>query len=182
VAITSQSRLEAPFTGTVIALAHVAGDRVRAGEAVVIIEAMKMEHEVIAEIDGVVRDVGVDVGDTVEERQLLAIVEERSEAVSARASDGLPTDGDDVRYDLAAVRRRHAMTLDEARPDAVAGRHEKGHRTARENLDDLVDEGTFVEYGPLIFAAQEQRRSREDLVARTPADGLVAGVGDVAGR
>jgi acetyl-CoA carboxylase carboxyltransferase component len=80
------------------------------------------------------------------------------------------------------VRRRHAITLDEARLDTVAGRHEKGRRTARENLDELVDEGTFVEYGPLIFAAQERRRSREDLVARTPADGLVAGVGEVAGR
>jgi acetyl-CoA carboxylase carboxyltransferase component len=182
-AITSQSRLEAPFTGTVIAVAHVAGDRVRSGEAVVIIEAMKMEHEVIAELDGVVRELAVDVGDTVEEGQLLAIVGEGTGlAASERDPGRQQSDADEVREDLDAVRRRHAITLDDARPDAVAGRHEKGHRTARENLDDLVDEETFVEYGPLIFAAQEQRRSREDLVARTPADGLVAGVGDVAGR
>jgi acetyl-CoA carboxylase carboxyltransferase component len=181
-AITSQSRVEAPFTGTVIAVAHVAGDRVRAGEAVVIIEAMKMEHEVIAEIDGVIRELAVDVGDPVEEGQLLAIVEEGTGAASARAVEQHHSGADGVREDLEAVRRRHGITLDEARPDAVAGRHENRQRTARENLDDLVDEGTFVEYGPLIFAAQEQRRSREELVARTPADGLVAGVGDVAGR
>ncbi|MFI5037917.1 MAG: acyl-CoA carboxylase subunit beta, partial [Solirubrobacterales bacterium] len=67
-------------------------------------------------------------------------------------------------------------------PDAVARRRERGRRTARENLSDLVDEGTFVEYGPLLFAAQERRRTREELITRTPADGLVAGVGDVEGR
>jgi acetyl-CoA carboxylase carboxyltransferase component len=64
----------------------------------------------------------------------------------------------------------------------VAARHASGKRTARENLAELVDEGTFVEYGPLIFAAQERRRPREELIARSPADGLVAGVGDVDGR
>jgi acetyl-CoA carboxylase carboxyltransferase component len=72
--------------------------------------------------------------------------------------------------------------LDAARPDAVARRHELGRRTARENLADLIDEGTFVEYGPLLFAAQERRRSREELIARTPADGLVGGIGNVDGR
>ena len=87
-----------------------------------------------------------------------------------------------MRADLEAVRERHALGLDAARPDAVALRREHGRRTARENLAELVDEGTFVEYGPLIFAAQERRRTREELIARTPADGLVAGVGDVDGR
>ena len=80
------------------------------------------------------------------------------------------------------MRERHALGLDAARPEAVARRRERGRRTARENLAELVDEGTFVEYGPLLFAAQERRRSREELIARTPADGLVAGVGDVDGR
>ena len=41
-----------------------------------ILEAMKMEHEVIAEIDGVMRDVVVEVGETVDEGQLLAVIEE----------------------------------------------------------------------------------------------------------
>ena len=77
---------------------------------------------------------------------------------------------------------RHELGLDEARPDAVAKRHGQNRRTARENLDDLVDPGSFVEYGPLIFAAQEQRRAKDELIRRTPADGLVAGVGDIDGR
>jgi acetyl-CoA carboxylase carboxyltransferase component len=87
-----------------------------------------------------------------------------------------------TRADLAAVRERHAKGLDEARPEAVAKRHEKGRRTARENLAELVDDGTYVEYGPLLFAAQERRRPREELIAQTPADGLVAGVGEVDGN
>src|SRR6185437_2843729 len=80
-----------------------------------------------------------------------------------------------------AVRERHEIGLDAARPDAVARRHEHNRRTARENLEDLVDEGSFVEYGPLLFAAQERRRSREELIARTPADGLVAGTATIDG-
>ncbi|MGH2912010.1 MAG: acyl-CoA carboxylase subunit beta, partial [Solirubrobacteraceae bacterium] len=86
------------------------------------------------------------------------------------------------RADLRAVHDRHALGLDNARPEAVARRRERGRRTARENLAELLDEGTFVEYGPLIFAAQERRRSREELIAATPADGLVGGVGEVDGR
>ncbi len=80
------------------------------------------------------------------------------------------------------MRERHALGLDAAREEAVGRRHASGRRTARENLAELVDEGTFVEYGPLVFAAQERRRPREELIARTPADGLVGGVGDVEGR
>ena len=80
------------------------------------------------------------------------------------------------------MRERHEIGLDAARPEAVTRRRERGRRTARENLADLLDEDTFVEYGPLLFAAQERRRSREELIARTPADGLVGGVGQVEGR
>jgi acetyl-CoA carboxylase carboxyltransferase component len=91
------------------------------------------------------------------------------------------TDGEE-RADLRAVRERHAIGLDAARPEAVAKRHERGRRTARENLAELVDGETFVEYGPLVFAAQERRRSREELIARTPADGLVGGIGEIEGQ
>jgi acetyl-CoA carboxylase carboxyltransferase component len=92
------------------------------------------------------------------------------------------TDGGDERADLRAVRERHELGLDAARPEAVAKRHERGRRTARENLAELVDDGTFVEYGPLVFAAQERRRSREELIERTPADGLIGGVGEIDGQ
>ncbi len=97
-----------------------------------------------------------------------------------------PSDSDAAnggeRADLQAVRKRHEIGLDAARGEAVVKRHAHGRRTARENLAELVDDGTFVEYGPLLFAAQERRRSREELIARTPADGLVGGLGEIEGR
>jgi acetyl-CoA carboxylase carboxyltransferase component len=76
---------------------------------------------------------------------------------------------------------RHGRVLDAARPDAVAKRRSRGQRTARENIDDLCDPGSFVEYGPLLVAAQRARRPVDELIERTPADGLVAGIGRVDG-
>ncbi len=175
-----ESAVLAPFAGTVIAIAHEPRDTVRAGAAVVILEAMKMEHEVIAEIDGVLQRLEVAVGDTVDEGQLMAVLSAAEPPAAGTAAAPSVRDAE-PRTDLQAVQARHAVTLDAARPEAVAKRHQKGNRTARENLADLVDEGTFVEYGPLMFAAQEQRRPRAELIARTPADGLVSGVGDVDG-
>jgi acetyl-CoA carboxylase carboxyltransferase component len=171
----------APFAGVVVAVARRPEETVPAGAPLLVLEAMKMEHEVLTHSDGVVRRVEVAVGDAVEEGQVLAVLETNGETALA-TKDAIELDPDAPREDLDAVRARHALGLDAARPDAVARRRERDRRTARENLDDLVDEGTFVEYGPLLFAAQERRRSREELIARTPADGLVAGVGDVEGR
>ncbi len=177
---TSGVELLAPFAGTVIAVAHEPDERVPAGSAVVVLEAMKMEHEVIAASEAVVRSIEVEVGDTVEEGQPLAVLSEVEPGRDGHAKMAEPEAG--PREDLEAVRRRHALTEDAARPDAVARRRERGRRTARENLSDLVDEGSFVEYGPLLFAAQERRRSKQELIERTPADGLVAGVGKIDGH
>jgi acetyl-CoA carboxylase carboxyltransferase component len=171
--------LIAPFAGTVIAIAHQPDEPVPAGAAVIVLEAMKMEHEVIADAAGVVRSIEVALGDTVEEGQRLAVLAE-GEPSDDRTSE--PQEPEGPREDLEAVVQRHAIGLDDARPDAVAKRRARGRRTARENLANLIDPGTFVEYGPLIFAAQERRRPRQELIERTPADGLVAGVGDIEGR
>jgi acetyl-CoA carboxylase carboxyltransferase component len=183
----------APFAGVVVALSHDIGGHVGAGSAVVVLEAMKMEHEVLAEIDGIVVELAVAVGDTVEEDQLLLVLassptkfaEGEGEPGGRTARDSAQPSSTGAlgeRADLAEVRERHEIGLDAARTEAVARRHDAGRRTARENLAELVDEGTFVEYGPLLFAAQELRRSREELIARTPADGLVGGVGEVEGQ
>jgi acetyl-CoA carboxylase carboxyltransferase component len=90
-------------------------------------------------------------------------------------------DLDRAREDLDEVRRRHQLTLDEGRVAAIAKRHKQDRRTARENIADLVDPGSFVEYGALTLAAQRSRRSEQDLIANTPADGLVAGVATIGG-
>jgi acetyl-CoA carboxylase carboxyltransferase component len=170
--------LRAPFAGTVVSVPHAPDHPVHAGTPVVILEAMKMEHEIVAEADGVVESLAVAIGDAVTEGQLLATLTPAQHNGAAQAvSEPESTERDD----LERVHERHALGLDAARPEAVARRHDAGRRTARENLDDLLDPDSFVEYGPLMFAAQERRRSREELITRTPADGLVGGTGAVAG-
>jgi acetyl-CoA carboxylase carboxyltransferase component len=171
----------APFAGVVVAIPHAREEHVGAGSAVAVLEAMKMEHEVLADVDGVVSSLAVAIGDAVQEGQLLLTLEPSVGAGPAVTSAQQPRAAGE-RADVRAVRERHELGLDAARPEAVAKRRERGRRTARENLADLLDADTFVEYGPLLFAAQERRRSREELIARTPADGLVGGVGDLDGR
>jgi len=171
----------APFAGVVVSIPHASEEHVGAGAPLVVLEAMKMEHEVLAETDGVVRSVAVAVGEAVQEGQLLLVL--APGFVGSRAAEGAPVSRrGGERADVRAVRERHEVGLDAARPEAVAGRRERGRRTARENLADLLDPDTLVEYGPLLFAAQEGRRPREELIARTPADGLVGGVGQLEGR
>jgi acetyl-CoA carboxylase carboxyltransferase component len=92
----------------------------------------------------------------------------------------MPTD-ETPRADLVDLMRRRALTEDAARPEAVERRHARNGRTARENIGDLVDPGSFVEYGRFAIAAQRSRRDVEDLIRRTPADGIVAGTARVGG-
>jgi acetyl-CoA carboxylase carboxyltransferase component len=174
--------VRAPFAGTVVAIAHAPGDAITPGAALITLESMKMEHEVVAEDGGVLESLEVAVGETVAPGQPLARLGPKAEAIGVTPHRVPAADGPAERPDLAAVHRRHELTLDAARPDAVERRHAAGRRTARENLDDLIDPGSFVEYGPLVYAAQERRRDRQELIERTPADGLVGGIARIDGR
>ncbi|MGZ4729978.1 MAG: carboxyl transferase domain-containing protein, partial [Acidimicrobiales bacterium] len=150
-------------------------------QLLVVLESMKMEHVVTAEWSGSVTGVLVEVGQTVNPGEaMLSTREGAVEATVDAAADA--TDIDVVRPDLAESIARHQLGLDAARPESVERRRRTGQRTTRENVDDLCDAGTFVEYGPLAIAAQRRRRTFDDLVTRTPADGLVSGVGKVDGR
>src|SRR5437016_1057259 len=173
--------VRAPMQGTVVAVDVSPGDAVPAGGQLLVMEAMKMEHVVTAPVGGIVGAVHVSAGDTVYEGHALLVLEE-SAVEPAAAEQAGQTDLAHVRPDLAEVQRRHALTLDAARPDAVERRRATAQRTARENIDDLCDPGSFVEYGPLVIAAQRRRRPVEELIERTPADGLVAGIGRVNGQ
>jgi acetyl-CoA carboxylase carboxyltransferase component len=183
-----------PLTGTVARVERAVGAAVDPATPVVIVESMKMEYSIDAGAAGTLAEVRVTAGDPVQTGDVLAVVAEGvpsvedvpavvpepgGEVVSGAATTRA---GEPGRADLAEVAERHAVGLDAARPDVVARRHGRGHRTARENVADLVDDGSFVEYGPLVIAAQRRRRPLDDLIARTPADGLVAGVGTVDSR
>ena len=172
--------LRAPLSGTVVAVSAEPGHAVRAGEPLVVLEAMKMEHVVAAPAAGTVTDVPAQVGVTVDEGAVAVVLAVADTGPDADAGDAV-VDLGHIRPDLAEVRRRHAAGLDENRPEAVAKRHRLGLRTARENVADLCDDGSFTEYGALGIAAQRRRRTVEDLVANTPHDGMVCGVGTVNG-
>jgi len=173
--------VRAPVQGTIVTIDVRQGDLVHKGQKLLVMESMKMEIVITTAASGIVRQIEVAVGDAVFEGHPLVFIEE--EDVEALVTEGMERfDPDYVRPELAEVRERHAIGLDAARPDAVEKRRKTGHRTARENIDDLCDPGTFVEYAPLVIAAQRQRRSVEELIEKTPADGLVAGIGRVNGH
>ncbi len=173
--------VRAPFTGTVLSVAVAVGDRVAPGDELVVIEAMKMEHQVRAQATGQVQSVPATVDATVTEGTVLVVLAP-SGAQAAAVAAAAEVSPDHVRADLAEARERHRIGLDEGRPEATGRRHAAGRRTARENVADLVDPGSFVEYGALAIAAQRRRRALDDLIARTPADGLVMGTATVDGR
>jgi acetyl-CoA carboxylase carboxyltransferase component len=170
--------IASPILGTVFRVAVSVGDTVREHQEILIIESMKMEHPVEAGVDGVISAVHVKEGDTITAGQvLLTITPGHVSANNVDIDDTTPDNHQ--RADLARYNERRRLTTDEARPEAVARRRSKGQRTARENIADLLDEGSFVEYGSFAVAAQRKRRSLDDLIANTPADGLVGGIGTI---
>ena len=169
-----------PIQGTIVALLVAEGDPVLAGQPVAVVEAMKMEHEIRAGRAGVVRRVTMKQGDVVREGWPIALVEP-ADVGGDFVEGGREVDPDFIRPDLEEVVRRHAHTLDENRPEAVARRHGRGYRMPRENIDRLVDPGSFQEYWPLLAALQHQRYDIETLRRKYPADGVVAGTAAING-
>ncbi|MDI9332869.1 MAG: carboxyl transferase domain-containing protein [Cytophagales bacterium] len=205
-------RIYSPLQATVVQWLVAVGDTVDPDQVLAVIEAMKMEHEIRAGCAGRISACLANVGDLVQQGEVLVTVEKAT--VHPEPVEGLPTNTDfdklspngnlnpngnlslngnldlngnlslngfAIRPDLAAVIARHAFTLDENRASAVAKRHALGFRTARENIAALCDENSFMEYGALAVAAQAQRRTQDDLMANTPADGMVTGIGKVNG-
>ena len=79
--MTSQPEtvVRAPFAGTVVAVAHAVGGSVRSGTALVVLEAMKMEHTLRAPADGRLKALKCAVGDFVQEGTELADFEPGAE-------------------------------------------------------------------------------------------------------
>lgn len=175
--------VRSPLQAQVVQWQVAPGDLVREGDLLVVLEAMKMEHEVRSPAAGRVRERHAGEGEMVAHDEVLLVLEAATAAATTpvvlEPASAEPIAGDAMRADLQRVIDRHALVQDAARPQAVAKRHASGMRTARENIEDLCDPGSFTEYGALAYAAQRSRRSEDDLVRNTPADGMVTGVGSI---
>lgn len=170
--------VNAPMLGKIVSINVAEGDPVAEGRIIATIEAMKMECEIKADKSGYVHTLCVELNSVVSEGDPIIFLQE-AEISDFDSETEEEIDLDAIRPDLAEVIERHAYCLDENRPEEVAKRHNKGQRTARENIENLCDEGSFIEYGALAIAAQRRRRPLEELIKKTPADGLVAGIGSV---
>jgi acetyl/propionyl-CoA carboxylase alpha subunit/acetyl-CoA carboxylase carboxyltransferase component len=168
----------AALRGQLVAFEVTAGARVARGAHIATLEAMKMHHLVTAPAAGDIVQLAARPGDTLDAGQPLCYLR-IDESDTATATAEAEIDLAHVRDDLAELAARHAFGLDAQRPAAVAKRRQLQSRTARENVADLCDAGSFSEYGALTIAAQRRRRSLDDLMRNTPADGLIAGIGTV---
>ncbi len=203
--------LTAPLQATVVEWLVAVGDAVTKDQVVVILEAMKMEHEISVGCDARITECLAKVGDLVQQGEVLGVLcvagadatplsagadisptaqgqsNTKNADLFAPAAVGEMSRSDkgvvseQLRPDLAAVIARHSLTLDANRESAVAKRHALGFKTARENIAQLCDPDSFMEYGALAVAAQAQRRTQEDLIVNTPADGMVTGIAKVNG-
>jgi acetyl-CoA carboxylase carboxyltransferase component len=177
------SAVHSPLQARIVEWAVAAGDFVEAGDLLLILEAMKMEHEVRARAAGQIAELFFAADEQVEAGALLATLDPGTMGARPRGPEPSAAAAQQpvLRPDLQRVRDRHATTQDASRPQAMAKRHALGLRSARENIADLCDEGSFIEYGALAVAAQRNRRSEDDLIANTPADGMVTGIGSING-
>ncbi len=170
----------APVQGTIVEVTVAEGSAVRVGQQLLVMEAMKMEHVIAASFSGIVRQVNVHKGDTVFEGHPLLFIDAQ-EVESANDEVRHEVDLDHVRPDLALIHARHAITLDAARPDAVERRRKTNQRTARENIDDLCDQGTFVEHGSLVLTPGTGLPI-DEVIRKFPTDGMVTGIGTINGH
>ncbi|MCS3945474.1 acetyl/propionyl-CoA carboxylase alpha subunit/acetyl-CoA carboxylase carboxyltransferase component [Bradyrhizobium japonicum] len=168
----------APLQGTIVTIQVKEGEIVRPGQQLAVIESMKMEHLVMAEQGGRVMKLVAGDGVTLMHGEPIMYLEPLDVAADASAAEA-DVDLDHIRPDLAELIARQANTLDANRPASVERRRNTNQRTARENVAQLVDDGSFMEYGSLAIAAQRRRRKLDDLIKSTPADGLVMGVATV---
>ncbi len=170
-------QITSPLAAAVISINVKLGDQVAKGQPLVSLESMKMQTLVTAPEDSVISAVLIAAGDTIQAGQLLFEIEAAgtsSESTEQEAEEQ-PATGNL----LADLQTQLAYSSDAMRPDAVRRRHKKGYRSARENLTDLCDKGSFIEYGQLAVAAQRDRKDAESLKIETPGDGVITGLATI---
>ncbi|TGL37019.1 ATP-grasp domain-containing protein [Leptospira koniambonensis] len=167
-----------PMTGSLIEIYPKEGEQIRKGEKIALLSSMKMEHLLHSEITGIIERVLIKPGKVVSEGETLVWIRAEDLEHSSQQNEE-EIDPNRIRPDLKEVLDRLYLNEDISRTQAVSKRHKRGQRTARENVADLCDPGSFIEYGSLAIAAQRRRRTLEELIKLSPADGLIAGLGTV---
>ena len=150
-----------PMAAAVVSVAVKSGQDVEQGEIIATIESMKMQTAIETPVAGTVVDLNVTVGETIQSNHEICRVEESigsNSAVKKTQSKAV-----DTRNPLDTLNQELQSSLDSGRTKAVSKRHAKGYRTARENLHQLCDDGSFIEYGQLAVAAQRDRMTAEKL-------------------
>lgn len=171
----------APMQATVVSIDVSEGSQVIAGQQLGVLEAMKMEHVIISPCNGEVEKIFTAISETLLDGEaLLSLSPLESKKSEFKSEEDI--DLDYIRADLREVEERRAFGLDENRVASVEKRHKRGQQTARENIAQIFDEDSFVEYGEFAIAAQSQRRSIDDLVKNTSGDGILTGLGQVNGK
>jgi len=170
-------QITSPLAAAVISVEVKLGDPIAKGQPLVNLESMKMQTLVTAPEDAVVTAVLVANGDTIQVGQMLFEIEATSAASQSTAQGAAeqPASGSL----LEELQAQLAYSSDVMRADAVQRRHKKGYRSARENLADLCDKDSFVEYGQLAVAAQRERKDAESLKVETPGDAVITGLATI---
>ena len=169
--------ITSPLAAAVISIEVEQGQYVEQAQIVVVLESMKMQTALTAGFSGKVQSIDIAAGDTVQAGQILftlaAVATEPAVVTPQTEIIGKPNDA------LQRLNEELAATHDDRREEAIARRHAKGFRSARENVRDLCDPGSFMEYGQLAVAAQRGRMSQQALKSQTPADGVITGLATI---
>ena len=173
----SDYSIVSPMAAVLVSVDVIAGQSVDKNHIIAVIESMKMQTAITASVAGLITDIKVSAGQTIQEGQLICKVVESSQ--SSNVLDTQEPISDSVENALDQLNQQLAASLDSGRKKSIDKRHAKGYRTARENLRQLCDEGSFVEYGQLAVAAQRDRMSSEKLKAETAADGVITGLATI---
>ncbi|MCY4094493.1 MAG: ATP-grasp domain-containing protein [Gammaproteobacteria bacterium] len=146
--------LVAPMQGTIVGIDVALGQDVRIGQTVAVVEAMKLQHDIRADRNGVVCAVSMSEGDVVREGFPIVFIDPVDSGGGAlEVDEGIDLDA--IRGDLQELNEMIEGRLDPAQSDAVTALREQNRRTPRENIADLMDFGTFKEFGPGVAGSAE---------------------------
>jgi acetyl/propionyl-CoA carboxylase alpha subunit/acetyl-CoA carboxylase carboxyltransferase component len=180
---TGSEELLAQLTGVVLSVKVSKGDKIVAGQELVVLEAMKMEHSVRSACNGVVAKLAVTQGQQVNAGDALLFIRSDGDSSSTNTHNIAETENPEtLRPELMELNERKAFLQYAGREEDVAKRHANGYLTGRENLELLVDKDSFVEYGDLVVAAQRKRYPMAHLIARTSGDGIIVGWAKIDSR